>query len=289
MKRQTRIYLIPFLIILFPFIARSQPYLDLLNIHGQQSRIWDKNRNDSLYTGVGYFSAEASVPFRLKKDLLAFSPAWTEISLEGNHTEPLSVRSISLPAAYIRQWKNDKQKTSFVFITRSNHKTSQRISSDNLQFGGAIVHSFIRKPGLVLKFGAYYNSEFFGPFVLPLAGIDWTVNEKLNIFGVLPGSMNLEFIISKHFHAGLAFRSYTNSYLTAGKSYLRVNDNHLKAVFDFYPFENILIGIEAGHSILRKYKTGIREGGNKDEYELDLKDGYLLKIALAYRLRMEGR
>ena len=42
------------------------------------------------------------------------------------------------------------------------------------------------------KFGLYYNKEFFGNYFMPLIGLDWKIDAKNNLFGVLPGYMIFE-------------------------------------------------------------------------------------------------
>jgi hypothetical protein len=69
---------------------------------------------------------------------------------------------------------------------------------------------------------------------MPLVGLDWKINAKNNLFGVLPGYMIFEHKVTPRFYYGFAFRALTNSYLEdtgdmalfdRGKYYLRIDDN----------------------------------------------------------------
>ncbi len=158
-----------------------------------------------------------------------------------------------------------------------------------MQIGGAVLNTYLKKENLKFKFGAYYNSEFFGPFFLPLLGIDWNVNPKLNVFGVLPAGMTIEYKASpKKFHTGIMFRTITNSYdMNFTTSFVRINDNHLKLFFDFYLPGNTVFSLEAGHSVLRKYKLGQKINTGTVYTDNKIKDGYLFKAAFYLRLRTD--
>lgn len=278
--------------ILFLFSLSSsfaQPYFDILNVHGQWSNPINNSPQDRTNIKTEQYSTELSIPIKIKKDILAGSVSYSEFSILSVFFSSMRMRSALFSLAYVKQWKNDKIKTSFVFIGRSNDEPSKAVKHDNLQGGIALLHTIKKHDNLKYKLGVYYNSEFFGPFILPLAGIDWKVNERLNIFGVLPGSMNLEYRILKNIHAGFAFRSITNSYRRVNNTFLRINDNHLKAVMDFTLAKKHVITLEAGHSILRKYKPGIRLSGETKYTELEVNNGYLLKIGYAFRIRLDEK
>ena len=163
-----------------------------------------------------------------------------------------------------------------------------QIDGNDFQFGGAVLNVFKKNENLKYKLGLYYNSEFFGAFFMPLLGLDWNVNSRLNIFGVLPGSMNLEYKFSPNkFHAGINFRAITSSFRINDNPYLKINDNQLKLFVDYYVTKNNVISIEAGHTIFRKFKTGIRLGGKNTDADLNVSEGYLFKIAYAYRIRTD--
>jgi len=269
------------------FTSEAQPYVDLLNIQGQLSKPIDDRSKDNTGTHTYFFSSDLSLPLKIRKDVLAIGASYSILKYRQWADREIDMNSLLLSFAWIKQWKNDKLKTSFVLIGRTNAYPKNSISSNNLQVGGAILQTIKKRQNLKYKFGIYYNSEFFGPFILPLAGIDWNINERLNLFGVLPGSMNLEYKLGKYINVGLAFRSITNSYRGTDDSFIRINDNHLKALADIYLAKKHVFTIEAGHSILRKYKPGTRISGETRYNDLHVNDGYLIKVAYAFRIRLD--
>ena len=280
-------------ILVFSFLTicsyslKAQPFFDLLNIQGQLSKPTKDHSKDSSGTETYNYSADLSVPLKIKKDYLAIGASYSILRVKQSNFREIDMRSILFSLAWVKQWKNEKLKTSFILISRANSEPGNSITQNYFQWGGAVLHTVKRRENFKYKFGLYYNSEFFGPFILPLVGIDWNINERLNLFGVLPGSMNLEYKLNNSIYVGAAFRSITNSYRMAANSFIRINDNHLKAVADFYLTKNHVLSLEAGHSILRKYKPGIRVAGETTYSDFQVNDGYLLKIAYAFRFRLD--
>src|SRR5438874_792713 len=78
--------------------------------------------------------------------------------------------------------------------------------------------------------------SFSENFFVPLIGIDWQINPRDVLFGVLPGSLWFEHKVNQNFFYGGTFRALTNSYRLqtidpcasgdcSGKNYLRIDDN----------------------------------------------------------------
>ncbi len=279
----------PLLLLAFYFFAfhnflSAQPYFDVVNfqfVNSPEKKFLNSKNNPS---GINYFSAQAGLPFKLKKDLLLFNPFYEQYNLwlqtETNTTQTLN--SIGLPVTFLKQWKNPAWKTAFVFIPRIN-ADFKSTTQHGYQFGGAILAVYKKKENLKYKFGVYYNSEFFGPFFIPLLGIDWNINERLNLFGVLPGNLALEYKLNSSLYGGINFKSITNSYRFDGLSYLKISDNYMKIFLDYYVEKKFVVTLEAGHTILRKYKTGHT---NEQFVQNNFSDGMLLKVGPSYRIRL---
>jgi hypothetical protein len=138
------------------------------------------------------------------------------------------------------------------------------------------------KSGFKIKFGLYYNREFFSDFYIPLAGVDWKINERTYLFGVLPNCMKLEYRLRKSLYAGLTFKSITNSYRYRNQQgYFKISDNHLTVFSDFYLPGNFAIALEAGHTLFREVK-------NRSSFvaENATSDGFLIKAGVYYRIRL---
>ncbi len=229
------LYYFCFLTLLTSGDLLAQPYFDPVNFHHISSPV-------ATNTGstINYLSIQTGLPIKLKNDLLIFNPFFEQYKLSFEQADfSQSFNSIGLPLTFLKEWKNKKWKTAFVFIPRIN-SDFRAISGKDYQFGGAVLAIYKKKENLKYKF----SSVLFG---------------------------------------GINFKSITNSYRFDGSPYLKISDNYLKLFLDCYLTKTVVATVEAGHSVLRKYKIG-NEGVATDLS--DIKDGLLLKAGLAYRIRL---
>ena len=281
-----------FLFTITLFIIRlhlsAQPYFDVLNIQFINSPDRNLANKTSSPSAIQYLSVQTGLPVKMNQNFIVFNPFYESyrLKLTGEQNNSLTFYSVGLPVTYLKQWKTEKWKTAFVLIPRIN-SDFEKISSNNYQYGGAAVAIYEKKENLKYKFGVYYNSEFFGPFIIPLLGIDWNINARTNLFGLLPGNLTLEYKISSTLYGGINFKSITNTYrfttINENNYYLKIADNYLKIFLDYYPMKNIAVTVEAGHTAFRKYSTGI---GDELTHLKQLKDGTLLKAGISYRIRL---
>lgn len=274
-----------FILIFFPAWCKAQPFIDLVSAYYQYSAADKPKNNNTIYTGLA--SVAVTLPLQVDSDYIVINPVYENFRM----TFPFRFTDREfhvgyIPITWLHRW-NAKWKTAFVFIPRISSLLDSEIGQRDIQYGGAILTTKQKSETFKYKFGVYYNTEFFSNFFMPLLGIDWNINPKWNLFGVLPGSMNIEYKFRKSIHAGLMFRSITNSYRTFDYNFIRVNDNHLKFFLDFYLSKKQVISVEAGHTILRNYRSGYRKSGDADYYSMNVTDGYLFRIAYSFRLRTD--
>jgi hypothetical protein len=198
-----------------------------------------------------------------------------------NATSRFQLNSFGFPIGYLTNI-SPKWKLITVFVPRTS------LGKDNLQnsipslrfnqFGGYALSTLDYKKNLKLKFGLYFNKEYGRKMLLPLAGIDWRINNRNILFGVLPDKMVFEHKVSKLFYYGAIFESLSSSYKSYDSNhFIRVDDNRLGAYADVYPLKHLVIRLETGHTILRKIKT--------DMMEIPIQDGFYCKIQANFRLR----
>ncbi len=179
-----------------------------------------------------------------------------------------------------------------------------KISSDfahltdrNFQMGGLVVFTVKHSDNFKIKYGCYYNQEFFGPLIVPIIGLDWKVNEKLRIFGNLPITATAEYRISERFSSGIFFNANTTSYLyDKQRQYIQKNTQEISAFGDVYLTKNLVFQAKIGHTIGRKYdlfnlsdKIGAKMiatfGDNRQQLNTNvLKDGLIGEIKLIFRV-----
>ena len=263
--------------------AKAQPYIDLLNMRYSSSLFNNKNTTSFTHLYVG-----SDLPFKLNRNkLIVLSPfyeQWNIDSINNKHYLP-AVNSVAMAISAIIPLDNDRWTLTATAIPRFNSEALHLHNS--FQMGGVLLATYKKSNNLKYKLGVYVNNEFFDLFVMPLAGIDWMINDKNYLFGVLPGRLTYEHKLNAAFYTGATFRAVTNSYRFNNSNYLRIDDNQASAYLDWYATRHIVFGGETGYGILRKLRTGIRHNKNyTTSYNWD--DGLFFKLSASYRIRLKN-
>ena len=266
---------------LFSFKTIAQPYLDIVNLkysNSPNAGLINQNKNDIL---LKYFSLGTNLPvqFKNKKDAVIFSPFFETWSSKINTDKRQNYYSVALPVSLNKTIPNSKWGILLTGIVRMNDSSINK--KTKVQVGGAFVIRNVRNEHLTWKLGLYINNELFGLFVIPLAGIEWKINDRNMLFGVLPANLTYEHKINSHFYYGANFRTFTNSF-TKTNEYWRIDENQLGLYLDTYLHKNFVLNIEAGHSLFRKVRTGVKD---VSKYDGHVNDNLYFKISFAYRVR----
>jgi hypothetical protein len=261
----------------------AQPYLDIINLkytNSPNTGFVNQNKNDLK---LHFFGTGTNLPvqFNNKKDAVIFSPFFEKWSSQVSTNKKRNYYSIGLPVTLSKTIPLSKWNFLLTAIIRMNDSSINK--KTKAQAGGAFILGYKKSERLTCKLGLYVNNELFGVFVIPLLGIDWNITPRDNLFGILPGNLTYEHKLNKHFYYGAAFRAITNSY-GMGNGYWRIDENQLGLYLDSYLNKNIVLNVEAGHSMLRKIRAGIK---HESKYDSDVNDNLYFKIVLAYRIRFK--
>jgi hypothetical protein len=263
--------------------ATAQPFLDVISLKYANSPSAGKTDQNNNKTKLQYLAVNTNLPIRFKnkKDAIIFSPFYEEWWSKINNGDWERYHGLSLPVSLVKSIPYTRWSVLLNVITRLNDSSISKRTS--LQVGGAFVVNYKRTDKLTWKLGVYMNNELFGVFVMPLAGIDWKINDRNNLFGILPGSLTYEHKINDHFYYGATFRAITNSY---GRSngYWRIDENQLGLYLDTYLNQNWVFTAEAGHSLLRKIRTGLKHVA---KYDREVDDNLYFRVSVAYRVRFK--
>ena len=272
-------------LLICPTITDAQPYLDFVSLKYTTSPnigLLNQNKNSIK---IQYLGLSTNIPFQFKnkKDAVILSPFFEKWSSNINNKNEQHYYSVALPVTLSKTIPYTKYDILLTGIIRMNDSSINK--KTKMQVGGAFNISKKRDEKFTWKLGIYINNELFGLFVMPLAGIDWKINGRNNLFGVLPGNITYEHKINSHFYYGTNFRAITNSYAKT-TNYWRINENQLGIYFDTYIIENFVFNIEAGHSLFRKIETGIK---HISKYNANVNDNMYVKLSMVYRVRFKTK
>lgn len=267
----------------FALPALAQPYVDLLKVN----YLYGFRSGSQPGTPYQHLLVNADVPLKIKTgSYLVFSPFYENWSLDSaTRTDAIpQVSSIGLPIVIQFPIQKNKWSLMLAVIPRFNSE-GLKISDSSFQIGAAttIMYQFNEK--LKCRIGVYVNREFFGIYVVPLAGLDWKLSERDNLFGILPGRLCYEHKLNTHFYMGGLYVSTTNSYLLQPGTYLRIGDNRISAYLDYYATKHLVASAHLGYGILRKLGSGWV--GHRDYVRgFDWSDGPFAQFTVAYRMRL---
>lgn len=278
-------------------IASAQPYLDIAFVkytHSPNTGLLNRN---NTFNKLTLLNAGLNIPIVFKKDssILMFAPFAENWNLSAGNLSEITPNyySLGLPVYFIKP-VNHRWSITLAAIFRANGCHSS-LFKNKMQIGGLFLNSFKKRDDLIFKIGLYYNKEFFGNFIVPLAGLDWKIDKKNSLFGVLPGNMIFERRVTNKFYYGASFKAITSSYMSAYINYgfvpmyIRIDDNQLGGFTDFYFAKNMALSLEAGHSIFRKIRVG-RYGPAKNYFLSEkINNNLFIKLGLNYRMRFKGR
>lgn len=271
-------------------IGTAQPYLDIANVRYQFSPTKGGSTPEKIKNTFQYINFSFNLPIQFKKDssILVFSPYTDRWKISIDDETMGAVHSIALPLTYIKRI-DERWTAALTAIVRWNSQQS-KLARTNLQAGGAMLFTYKKQRNLSYKAGLYYNNEFFGHFVVPLVGVDWRIDRKNNLFGVLPGNLTYEHKLNGRLYVGGVFRAITNSYKIENVTpipnpYIRIEENHVGAFGDFYLSKGLVLNAEIAHSVLRRFRMGYQHGDPKYYFSKNIQDNVVFKIACAYRVR----
>lgn len=279
------------LAVLFAGQVAAQPLIDLFTGNGLVS------------DGLERTEGSATVPLKLDTAgrLLILDPYWVQWrattdgklyapDLPGDREETMQGAggAITYVTPLGLRWK-----VAMVAICRYHWLGEQR--HGDIQPGGVLLASRTFSPTLVLRTGVYANHDAFGLFVMPLAGIDWRIHPRHNLYGVLPGSLTYEHKLGSRFHWGASFRAYTTSFGVRDGDYRRINENPLGAYGDVYIRKNIVLRAEGGWCFVRRVLGGPGDplfdpatADRRGYADHRIASAAYVRIVLAYRLRLDG-
>jgi len=268
--------------------ASAQPYMDIASAYFQQSPA-DNASHSKRNMSTQLSSVFLNIPLQIDSDYIIVNPVYENYRLTiSTENDPINLTAVYMPLAWVHQYKNPKWSTVLMAIPRLSSDLNKPLDGNDFQMGGIALATYKKKETLKYSFGAYYNSEFFGDYYIPLLGIDWNINSKWNLFATLPINANLEYKMNKTVHAGLGVNLLTNSYRIENKDFLRIDDYNAKFILDIYMAKNQVISLEAGHSLFRQYRMGMMEGSKPDyTADLNVSDGYQFKVAYIFRIRTD--
>ncbi len=138
------------------------------------------------------------------------------------------------------------------------------VDASHWQYGGYGLGYYRLNENICFSLGVYYHMEAFGPFVIPIGGFEWSVNDRLFIYTLFPYLINAEYKLTNRFYFGAEINfiaeTYKISQTDSNKIVDYVSDHPIgfpwtyldfNVFADFYLTKHFVIYIKPGVTYLR--------------------------------------
>lgn len=281
--------------------ANAQDYVDLARFHYSTT---PANNFDSIggNTTVEDFGLDVTLPIVINDNntfLSGFNLDQVTTKLHPD-TNPVTLSTVNLKLGYNKN-HSEKWNGTYMFLPKIS-SDFKNLGSKDYQFGALALMKYTKKENLKYSFGAYYNGELFGPFIVPLVGLYYkSENKKLEVNMTLPIWADINYKLTNFVTAGANFAAFVRSYhLSENSAHVVKKSNDVFAYLQFSLTKSILLQTKAGYTIGRSFKvydnadktdlgiSAFRFGDEREVLNPTFEDGLMFKVRLIYRFHIEN-
>lgn len=288
------------IILCISFMGYSQNYSDIINLNYQFLKVSPDDYDQKAFeTGLKF-----KLPIRLNNDrdylmvggrLNHFRH--TTLLFPGEESK-LSIVEGEL--AYFNKLKD----TPWSFMLQGHagiYSDFIKPDGDHWQYGGYGIGYYRLNKNICFSLGVFYHMESYGPFVIPIGGFEWSVNDRVFIYALFPYLINAEYKLSDHFYAGAEINFIAETYKISKTDSNQVVDyvsDHtlefpwsyidVNAFFDFYLTKHLVVYAKPGITYLRRLE--LYDENDNTVHSKSLPHGLFdlspfVKFGLSYRFR----
>ncbi len=253
MISKSKLQFLLFIVIFFSFKTKAQPFVDIIAYNNQNffSNYKDSS-NNPVFIQDNFLNLFVPVKFG-KGHVFLFRVNSEKLVLNRSATMNSSYQlySLSAPIGLQLTSKNLKWKYTGIFIAKINSDFKDDLSKD-MQYGGIGLVTRVINENCQIRFGLYYNKEFFGDFFMPLGGIDLKINNKWQMYGTLPSNFRIEYNLYKSWNTGAGFRSFLRSFRlnnNYNNDFIWIRENQFKIYLEGSIYKNLFMSVDIFRSI----------------------------------------
>ncbi len=176
----------------------------------------------------------------------------------------------------------------------------KNIDGNSFQFGGMVMYEKKFSDNLTMGFGAMYNQELFGPYLVPVINLNWQLSDRWSINGLLPVYAKINYKVCERFTAGISHFGLITTYSLGDPEY---KGDYIErqsidlALFGRYQIAgNIYLEGRFGQSLGRSYAQYeadqkvdfslplIGFGDDRVQKNINFNDGWVVELRLVYNI-----
>ena len=130
---------------------------------------------------------------------------------------PININGIILRAGILQELNNGGRLQ--LLIAPRLMSDFQNLDGNSFQWGGMATYQNDLSEHLNLGFGAMYNQELFGPYLVPVFLLDWQVSERWYIEGMVPVTLKVHYRVNEGLDVGFNHFGLITSYYLGDEDY----------------------------------------------------------------------
>lgn len=183
---------------------------------------------------------------------------------------PIKVQGILFSTGLYQKFSNNNGIQ--LIITPRLMTDFKNVNSSHFQLGGTVFYEKKYHDNLTMSFGALYNQEYFGAYLVPLVKLDWQLSDRWSISGLIPVHAKVKYTLNDNFNLGINFFGLVTSYRLGDENYSE----------DYIVRKSIDVGLFARHRISGNFHVEGRFGyafsRSYSQYAEDQKVGFSIPL-----------
>ena len=142
--------------------------------------------------------------------------------------------------AWLKNWKNPHW-ASYLDITTGINSDLKEVKSDDYNLNSTLLLYYGKKENLIWNFGVNYTGGVFGNYLVPLLGIDWKLDDKINLSIQTFSHLQLDYKLNEKTYLGLISHGSAFDFTIA--DYYGEKDSYIHTYSDTFPYSPQSIGV----------------------------------------------
>lgn len=223
-----------------------------------------------------------------------------EAEIPDGIVSPININGIILRAGIIQELNNGGKLQ--LLIAPRLMSDFQNLDGNSFQLGGIASYQNDLNTRLNLGFGAIYNQELFGPYLVPLVLLDWQASERWYIEGMIPVTLKVHYRVNEGLEVGFNHFGLITSYYLGNPDY--AGDYMERQSIDLSLFarqrlyKNFYIEGMVGRTFGRSYRQYAGDqkvdfaiplvtfGDDRTVKNVSFKDGMIFTLKLIFNLQV---
>ena len=211
-------------VLIFGFSVQCQETLDVFTISG---RYGFPQSYDSIYDGKATeygVMMDLKAPIKMSEKSIWYNSLnyfyWhvaDDEEMPEDIANPIDLHGIILRTGLYQKFSKDRGIQ--IFLAPRFMSDFQNVDGSHFQMGGLALYEKRFKDNLKMGFGAMYNQEFFGPYLVPLINLDWQISDRWSIVGLFPVYGKVKYQVNERLSTGLSHFGLITSYRLGDAEY----------------------------------------------------------------------